>query len=267
MDGSLVERIALVTGAGGGIGRAVAVELARQGASAVAVADLDEAAAGETAAMVRAEGAKAEAIGCDLRARDDIEAMVTRCAERFGGLDVLVNNAGVIDTAFTAGQDHGVASLPEEVWDVVYEVNLKAVWLTTKFAAPHLRRSTRGPAIVNTASVSGLVGFPDCPAYGVTKAGVIHLTKVTAVDLAPVRCNCLCPGVIDTRLTQDHFAAAEDRAATERALLAPQLVDRLGRPEEVARLACFLASGNAAFITGAACVIDGGALAWRGVRD
>ncbi|MGW3445414.1 SDR family NAD(P)-dependent oxidoreductase [Streptomyces sp. NPDC001076] len=267
MDGSLLDRVALVTGAGQGIGRAVAVELARQGASAVAVADLDETAAGETAAMVRAEGAKAEAIGCDLRVRDGIEAMVGRCVGRFGGLDVLVNNAGVIDTAFTTGQDHGVASLPEEVWDVVHEVNLKAVWLTTKFAAPHLRRSTRGPAIVNTASVSGLVGFPNCPAYGVTKAGVIHLTKVTAIDLAPVRCNCLCPGVIDTRLTQDHFAAAEDREATERALLAPQLVDRLGRPEEVARLACFLASENAAFITGAAYVIDGGALAWRGVKD
>ncbi|MFK0150685.1 SDR family NAD(P)-dependent oxidoreductase [Streptomyces sp. NPDC090499] len=266
MDGSLEGRVALVTGAGRGIGRAIAVEAARQGASAVVVADLDAAAVGETAELVRAEGAKAEAVGCDLRVRDDIEGMVTRCAERFGGLDVLVNNAGVIDTAFTTGQDHGVGSLPEEVWDAVYEVNLKAVWLTTKFAAPLLLRSTRGPAIVNTASVSGLVGFPDCPAYGVTKAGVIHLTKVTAVDLAPVRCNCLCPGVIDTRLTQDHCAAAEDRGATERALLAPQLVDRLGRPEEVARLACFLASDSAAFITGAAHVIDGGALAWRGVK-
>ncbi|MFF7468720.1 glucose 1-dehydrogenase [Streptomyces sp. NPDC008092] len=267
MDGSLDGRVALVTGAGRGIGRAIAVELARQGASAVVVADLDTAAVRETAELVRAEGAKAEAVGCDLRVRDDIGAMVARCAERFGGLDVLVNNAGVIDTAFTTGRDRGVASLPEEVWDTVYEVNLKAVWLTTKFAAPLLLRSTRGPAIVNTASVSGLVGFPDCPAYGVTKAGVIHLTKVTAVDLAPVRCNCLCPGVIDTQLTRDHVAAAGDREATERALLAPQLVDRPGRPEEVARLACFLASDDAAFVTGAAHVIDGGALAWRGVRS
>ncbi|WP_460062240.1 SDR family NAD(P)-dependent oxidoreductase [Streptomyces sp. YKOK-I1] len=266
MDGSLEGRVALVTGAGQGIGRAIAVELARQGASAVTVADLRETAVGETAELVRAEGAKAEAVVCDLRVRDDIEAMVTRTAQRFGGLDVLVNNAGVIDTAFTADQDHGVGSLPEEVWDAVYEVNLKAVWLTTKFAAPHLRRSTRGPAIVNNASVSGLVGFPNCPAYGVTKAGVIHLTKVTAIDLAPVRCNCLCPGVIDTQLTRDYFAAAEDREAMARELVAPQLVDRLGRPEEVARLACFLASDSAAFITGAAHVIDGGALAWRGVK-
>ncbi|MFF0156706.1 SDR family NAD(P)-dependent oxidoreductase [Streptomyces sp. NPDC005263] len=266
MVGSLEGKTALITGAGQGIGRATAVEMARQGASAVAVADLNGAGASETADLVRAAGAKAEAIVCDLRVRDDIEAMVTRTAERFDGLDVLVNNAGVIDSSLTTDPDHGVDTLPEDVWDTVYEVNLKAVWLTTKFAAPYLRRSARGPAIVNAASVSGLVGFPNCPAYGVTKAGVIHLTKVTAVDLAPVRCNCFCPGVIDTPLAQDFFAAAEDRDAMERELVAPQLVDRMGRPEEVARLACFLASDSAAFVTGAAYVIDGGALAWRGVK-
>ncbi|MEU0074849.1 glucose 1-dehydrogenase [Streptomyces sp. NPDC006332] len=265
MVGSLEGKTALITGAGQGIGRAIAVEMARQGASAV-VADLNAAGASETADLVRAAGAKAEAIVCDLRVPDDIEAMVTRTAERFDGLDVLVNNAGVIDSTLTTDRDHGVGSLAEDVWDTVYEVNLKAVWLTTKFAAPYLRRSTRGPAIVNAASVSGLVGFPNCPAYGVTKAGVIHLTKVTAVDLAPVRCNCFCPGVIDTPLAQGFFAAAEDRDAMERELVAPQLVDRLGRPEEVAQLACFLASDSAAFVTGAAYVIDGGALAWRGVK-
>ncbi|MBO4259718.1 glucose 1-dehydrogenase [Streptomyces griseorubiginosus] len=265
--GSLDGKAALVTGAGQGIGRAIAVELARRGASAVAVADRDAETATETAALVRAAGARAEPIVCDLRVRDDIAGMVTRAAEHFDGLDVLVNNAGVIETAFTTEPDRGVDSLPEEVWDAVYEVNLKAVWLTTKFAAPFLRRSTRGPAIVNTASVSGLTGFANAPAYGVTKAGVIHLTKVTAVDLAPVRCNCFCPGVIETRLTRDFLAAAADPGAAERELTAPQLVERLGRPEEVAALACFLASDDAAFITGSAYVIDGGALAWLGVRN
>lgn len=266
MLGSLGGKTALITGAGQGIGRAIAVEMARQEASAVIVADRNEKTVAETAELVRAAGAKSEPIVCDLRVRDDIEAMVTRAAERFDGLDVLVNNAGVIETALTAEHDRGVDALSEEVWDAVYEVNLKAVWLTTKFAAPFLRRSPRNPAIVNTASVSGLVGFPNSPAYGVTKAGVIHLTKVTAVDLAPVRCNCFCPGVIDTPLAQDFLAAAEDPDAMERELVAPQLVERLGRPEEVAQLACFLASDSAAFITGAAYVIDGGALAWRGVK-
>lgn len=266
MMGSLDGKAGLVTGAGQGIGRAIAVEMARQGASAVAVADRNKETAAETAELVRAAGAQAEAIVCDLRVRDSVAEMVTRTAERFDGLDVLVNNAGVIETAFTAEPDRGVDALPEEVWDAVYEVNLKAVWLTTKFAAPYLRCSPRGPAIVNTASVSGLTGFANAPAYGVTKAGVIHLTKVTAVDLAPVRCNCFCPGVIETPLARAYFDAAEDRDAMERELTAPQLVERLGRPEEVARLACFLASDDAAFITGSSYVIDGGVLAWLGVR-
>ena len=257
-------KVGLVTGAGQGIGRAIAVEMAGQGAAAVAVADLREATAAETAELVRAAGAEAEVIACDLRDCDQVEAMVARAAERFDGLDVLVNNAGLIETSLT--EDCAVDTLPEEVWDMVYEVNLKAVWLTTRFAAPHLRRSTRGPAIVNTASVSGLTGFPLGPAYCTTKGGVIQLTKVTAIDLSPVRCNCFCPGVIDTPLAQGFFEAAEDRDAMERALTAPQLVERLGRPEEVAKLACFLASDDAAFITGASYLIDGGALAWRGVR-
>lgn len=261
---SLDGRIGLVTGAGQGIGRAIAVEMAQSGAAAVAVADRHEATAVETADLVRAGGAEAEVIVCDLRDRDQVEAMVARTAQRFGGLDVLFNNAGVIETSLT--HDCAVDTISEEAWDAVYEVNLKAVWLTTKFAAPHLRRSSRGPAIVNTASVSGLTGFPLGPAYCTTKGGVIQLTKVTAIDLAPVRCNCFCPGVIDTPLAQGFFAAAQDRDAMERALVAPQLVDRLGRPGEVAKLACFLASDDAAFITGASFVIDGGALAWRGVR-
>ncbi|MFJ9906565.1 SDR family NAD(P)-dependent oxidoreductase [Streptomyces sp. NPDC101152] len=267
MMGSLDGKTGLVTGAGQGIGRAIAVRMARQGASAVAVADRNEETVTETAELVRAAGARAEAIVCDLRVRDSVADMVTGAAESLDGLDVLVNNAGVIETAFTTAARRGVDSLSEEVWDAVYEVNLKAVWLTTKFAAPYLRRSTRGPAIVNTASVSGLTGFPNAPAYGVTKAGVIQLTKVTAVDLAPVRCNCFCPGVIETPLARDYIAAAEDRDAMERELTAPQLVERLGRPEEVAKLACFLASDDAAFITGSSYVIDGGALAWLGVRD
>jgi NAD(P)-dependent dehydrogenase (short-subunit alcohol dehydrogenase family) len=258
-------KIGLITGAGQGIGRAIAVEMAHQGAAAVAVVDRSAQTAAETADLVRAAGAEAEAIVCDLRDRDQIEAMVAGTVARFGGLDVLVNNAGIIETSLT--DDCAVDTLPEEVWDAVYEVNLRAVWLATKFAAPHLRRSTNGPSIVNAASVSGLTGFPLGPIYCTSKGGVVQLTKVTAVDLAPaVRCNCFCPGVIETPLARGHVEAAEDPEAAMRRLVAPQLVERMGAAEEVAKLACFLASDDAAFITGGVYPIDGGALAWIGTR-
>jgi NAD(P)-dependent dehydrogenase (short-subunit alcohol dehydrogenase family) len=258
-------KIGLVTGAGQGIGRAIALEMARQRAAAVAVVDRSEEPAADTAALAREAGADAVAIVCDLRDRDQIEAMVAGAVARFGGLDVLVNNAGIIETSLT--EHCAVDTLPEEVWDAVYEVNLRAVWLATKLAAPHLRRSPRGPSIVNAASVSGLTGFPLGPIYCTSKGGVVQLTKVTAVDLAPaVRCNCFCPGVIETPLARGHIEAAQDPEAAMRKLLAPQLVDRMGTPEEVAKLACYLASDDAAFITGGVYPIDGGALAWIGSR-
>jgi NAD(P)-dependent dehydrogenase (short-subunit alcohol dehydrogenase family) len=254
-------KVALVTGAGQGIGRAIAVELAHRGA----VADRSEETAAETVELVRAAGAQGEAIVCDVRDRDQIEAMVARAVDAFDGLDVLVNNAGIIETALTDACT--VDTLPEDVWDAVYEVNLKAVWLATKFAAPHLRRSVRGPSIVNTASVSGLTGFESGPAYCTTKGGVIQLTRVTAVDLAPdVRCNCFCPGVIETPLSKAFIDGSDDPVGFREAMIAPQLIERIGRPEEVAKLACFLASDDAAFITGGVFVIDGGALSWNGAR-
>ena len=259
-------KLALVTGAGQGIGQAIALEMARQGAAAIAVADRDADSLAHTAALIGEAGGEAISVRCDLRERDQIEAMVGDVAAAFGGLDVLVNNAGVIETAFAS--DCAIDALPEDVWDAVYEINLKAVWLTTKFAAPHLRRSTRGPNIVNAASVSGLIGFARAPIYCASKAGVVQLTRVAAIDLAPtVRCNCYCPGLIGTPMAKEFIDRAEDPVAQERAMVSTQLLDRMGRPEEVAKLACFLASDDAAYITGAAVTIDGGALAWHGVRD
>jgi NAD(P)-dependent dehydrogenase (short-subunit alcohol dehydrogenase family) len=256
----------LVTGAGQGIGRAIAMEAGKQGAESVVVADVNEATGNETAQLIRDGGTAASFVRVDLREARQIEQMVNAATAFAGGLDVLINNAGVIESNFTA--DSAVDRLREDVWDAVLDINLKATWLAIKFAAPHLRSSRRGPAIVNAASVTGLTGYPIGPAYCASKGGVVQLTKAAAVDLAPaVRCNCFCPGSVDSPMRHRFIEAAEDKEAAERFMVASHLIPRAGRTEEVAKLACFLASDDASFITGGVYVIDGGSLAWRGVRE
>jgi NAD(P)-dependent dehydrogenase (short-subunit alcohol dehydrogenase family) len=259
-------KVCVVTGSGGGIGRATAIEMARQGARAVAVSDVNDETGAETVGMVEEAGAEAAYVHCDVRDEGQIAALMDSTAERFGGIDVLHNNAGVHETDFTT--ETAVDVLSNEIWDKVYEINLRGVWLCTKHAGRYLRASTHGPAIVNASSTGGLTGYPMCPCYASTKGAVIQLTKITAVDMASdgVRCNCYCPAAIDTPMVQKYFEAAEDKEAIERALVGSHLVSRLGKPEEVARLVCFLASDDAAFINGTAVTIDGGSLAWRGTN-
>jgi len=176
----LADRIGLVTGAGQGIGRAIAVEMARQGARGVAVLDIDAEGGQATAALVREAGADGVFVPCDLRDGAQITAAVQAVAERFGGLDVLVNNAGVIESMMTG--HCAFDELTEEIWDAVYEINLKAVWRMTKAAAPLLRSSPRTPAVLNAGSTAGLVGYAH-PVYCASKGGVIQLTKAMAIDL------------------------------------------------------------------------------------
>jgi NAD(P)-dependent dehydrogenase (short-subunit alcohol dehydrogenase family) len=260
----LEDRICLVTGAGQGMGRAAAVEMARQGAQAVAVLDVQRERGEQTSELVRAAGAKSVFVECDLRSREQIFAAVTSVVDAFGGLDVLHNNAGILERAFTDDVDFD--TLPEELWDVVMDVNLKAVWLMSRAAAPHLRRSERTPAIVNAASTAGYVAYSHA-VYGVSKAGVIALTRTMAVALAPtVRVNCYSPGTIDTDMGSG-VAAHGDRDPRVAKMTSENLIPRKGTVEEVAKLACFLASPDATYITGASYLIDGGSLAWRGHRD
>ena len=263
----VTDKVALVTGAGQGIGRAIAVELACQGAGGVIVADRDRDTAEATAALVREAGASSSRARLrPARPRPDRGDGVRRGRPVRRPRRARQQRGHHRDGTRRARALPGRRA-PRGRWDAVYEVNLKAVWLATRFAAPHLRRSPRGPSIVNAASVSGLTGIRGGPAYGVTKAAVIQLTKLTALDLAPdVRCNCFCPGIIETPMAREFIDTADDPAAKERAMTSEHLIERLGTPEEIAKLACYLASDDAGFITGAAFVADGGVTAWRGHR-
>jgi NAD(P)-dependent dehydrogenase (short-subunit alcohol dehydrogenase family) len=258
----LADKVCVVTGSSSGIGRAAALEMASRGAKVV-VSDIDDAGGEAVVGEIGEAGGAATYVHADMRSGSDIKDLMDAAVERFGRLDVLHANAGVHETDFT--QETRVDLLSEEVWDRVVDVNLKAVWLCAKHAMPHLRASGGG-AIVNAASVGGLIGYPMGPAYCSTKAAIMNLTKCMAIDFAPdnVRVNCYCPAAIDTAMTRKYWEAADDKDAIQKALIGSHLIRRIGRPEEVAKLVCFLASDDASFITGSAYVIDGGSLAWRG---
>lgn len=266
MSRPLAGKRILVTGAAQGMGRAIAVMAAEQGAESVTITDVKVSDAEETAELVRAAGASASVVVADLRDAAAISQLIEESVAFAGGLDTLVNNAGVIDTSFLSPP--GFDTLDEATWDIVMDVNLKAVWLATRAAAPHLRASDRGPSIVNSASVAGVHGTVSAMAYGASKAGVIQLTKSCAVALAPgVRVNAYLPGSIDTPMAQGHLVSGTDREKTAQRMTGTQLMPRFGSAQEVAQVACFLASDAASFVTGGIYPVDGGTLAWRGVQS
>lgn len=258
----LNDKVCVVTGAGRGIGRACAVEMAEQGAVAVVVLDVGDVA--ETVRLVEAAGAEALGLHCDITDSASVRAAMDAAGERWGRIDVLHNNAAVLEMNLT--EHTAVDTLPEDVWATVMAVNVTGTWLCTKHATPWLRGSPAA-AIVNCASTSAYLAFETETAYCTSKAAILGLTRATARDLATdgIRCNAYAPTSTRTDMIEKDFAG--DPAAAEAALSATHLIRRLGRPEDVAKLVCFLASDDAGFITGASYPVDGGALAWRGVHD
>lgn len=250
----LKDKVALVTGGGSGIGGATAVLFAAQGAKVV-VSDLNEANALETVAEIKAEGGDATALTGDVSRNTDAEAMVKGTVETYGGLDAVVNCAGVIaDKALPKGAS------PEAVWDRVMEVNLKGTYLVTWHAVRTMEGSGGG-SIINIASINGLVGYPiglggGFDAYVPSKGGVVQFTKNLAIDYGKknIRVNCICPGHIETNLIREFLDNPERREWLEQRYP----MGRVGRPEEIAYAALFLASDESSFVTGAPLIVDGG---------
>ena len=266
MKDQLKGKRVLVTGAAQGMGRSIAVMAASRGAESVVVTDVKAGPVEETAALVREAGAESSVIIADLTSLQDIGRLIDGAVTATGGLDTLINNAGIIDSVLM--DEAGFDTLDERVWDTVFDVNVKAPYFLSQAAAPHLRASDRGPSIVNSASVSGINGTQNAVAYGASKAALISLTKSTAVALAPqVRVNAFLPGAIATPMAMEFLDSVEDREYTINHMTGAHLLPRFGEADEVAEVACFLASDAASFVTGGIYAVDGGTLAWRGLRS
>ena len=253
-SGRLKAKVALITGAGSGIGRASALLFAREGA-AVAVVDVNEKAGQEVAKAIAQQGGQAFFAPADVTRAADCERAVRSVADKFGALHILFNNAGIIRRA-------SVLDLREADWDRVMEVNVKSIFLMSKFAIPLMEKSGGG-SIINTASGWGLAGGPKAAVYCASKGAVVLLTKAMAIDHGPqnIRVNCICPGDTDTPMLRSE--AQQLGAATTQFLqeASQRPLQRVGRPEEIAEAALYLASDASSFVTGTALVVDGGGLA------
>jgi NAD(P)-dependent dehydrogenase (short-subunit alcohol dehydrogenase family) len=248
---SVAGRATIVTGAATGIGRGIALRFARAGAD-VLLADVDAAGAERVAQGLVAEGCSATFCEADVSDPDAAEALVGVAVDRFGGLDVLVNNAAI-------QIENTIEDLDPDGWDRLMSVNMKGVYLCSKFAVPAMR-ARGGGAIVNLASINGFWVEPGLGAYCASKGGVIALTRSTAADFGRdgIRCNCICPGYIDTGMAARYLDSLPDPAKARAEVAASHAVGRVGTPDDVAGLAQYLASDAASFATGAAFVLDGG---------
>jgi NAD(P)-dependent dehydrogenase (short-subunit alcohol dehydrogenase family) len=252
MSGKLENKVAIVTGAASGIGRATALLFAEEGAKVVA-ADWEREKGQRVAEEILDRGGDAVFVRTDVSSPHDVKQMVDQAVKTYGHLDIIFNNAGI------EGHQAPTADCTLENWDRVIDINLKGVFLGMKYAIPEMLKDGGG-SIINNASVAGIVGFQNIPAYCASKGGVIQLTKTAALEYAKqgIRVNAICPGVILTPMVERFLGGNEE---AQRAFAAIEPVGRFGRPEEVAQLALFLASEDSSFCTGAPFVVDGGLVA------
>lgn len=248
-------KVALITGGGTGIGRAIAMAFAREGAS-VAVAGRRLEKVKEVALAIEKQGGRAQALHCDVARGKDAERAINETAKKFGKFNVLVNNAGTLSVST-------VDSISEDDWDRVITVNLKGPFLMSRAALKEFRRNGGG-TIVNIGSVLGLVAMKDRAAYCASKGGVTMLTKAMALDHAHenVRVNCICPSIVETELVKGLFDDSEQGKRLKQSRMGTIPLGRFGKPADVADLAVFLASDESSWLTGTAIPLDGGLTAF-----
>ncbi len=247
--GKLEGKIAIITGAASGLGKAIAHRFASEGAKVI-IADLQEE-AGKTLANSLTDSLF---LKVDVSVPSEVEAMVTTAMAHYGKLDVLVNNAGI------AGKQAPTAESTIDNWRKVIAVNLDGVYLGMKYGIAAILEGGNGGVVLNMASIVGMVAFGNIPAYSAAKAGVIQLSKATAIEYAPhqIRINAICPTVINTPLVEEHIANSSEPDALRQAMQNMNPIPGMPTPEDVASAALFLASDEARFITGVALPVDGG---------
>jgi len=245
-----LNKVALVTGASSGIGKATALAFARDGYSVV-LADRDEAAGEAAAREAEALGSAAHFVPCDVSREADVANLVAETVSTFGQLDAAFNNAGI------EGEPAPTAECTTENFDRTLAINLRGVWLCMAHEVRQMLKQEEGGAIVNCASVAGLVGIAGLPAYVASKHGVVGLTRTAALDYATrrIRVNAVCPGAIVTPMLERFMGSSEEAKAT---VIANEPIGRLGQPDEIAAAVLWLCGDGASFTTGQALAVDGG---------